>query len=151
MELSGLIIYGDKSILMDPSDYSPKRQQSIGGLIAHELAHMWFGDLVTCDWWSNTWLNEGFASYFQTFGLALVEPRWNVDQQFIVDSMQTVFPVDSVENSLPLNYDANTSDELHARFGSITYTKGASVIRMFSHILGNDKFIFGLRNYLKQK
>lgn len=65
--------------------------------------------------------------------------------------MHSVFSDDSVEGSLPLNYDANTSDELHARFGSITYTKGASVIRMFSHILGNDKFISGLRKYLKQK
>lgn len=81
----------------------------------------------------------------------MLEPDWNVDQQFIVDSIQTVFPADSVESALPLNYDANTSEELHAKFGSITYTKGASVIRMFSHILGNDKFILGLRNYLKQK
>lgn len=59
MENWGAIIYGDTSILMDPKSYMPKKQQSIGGLIAHELAHMWFGDLVTCNWWANTWLNEG--------------------------------------------------------------------------------------------
>lgn len=56
---TGLIIYGDKSLLLDPKSSSPKKQQSIAGLIAHEIAHMWYGDLVTCDWWSNTWLNEG--------------------------------------------------------------------------------------------
>lgn len=72
MENWGLIIYGDKRILLDRKSSTPQRQQSTAGLIAHELAHMWWGDLVTCDWWSNTWLNEGFATYFQTFGLALV-------------------------------------------------------------------------------
>lgn len=74
-----------------------------------------------------------------------------MDQQFTVDKVQSVFADDSLENSLPLSYDANTPIELKERFGSISYTKGASVIRMFSHILGHDTFIAGLRNYLKQK
>lgn len=69
---TGLIIYGADRLMVDPKSATPKTKRSTAGLIAHEVAHMWFGDLVTCDWWSNTWLNEGFATYFETFGLDLV-------------------------------------------------------------------------------
>lgn len=74
-----------------------------------------------------------------------------MDQQFTVDKLHSVFADDSLEDSLPLSYDANTPNELKERFGSISYTKGASVIRMFNHTLGHDIFIAGLKNYLKQK
>ena len=74
-----------------------------------------------------------------------------MDQQFTVDKLHSVFADDSLQNALPLEYDANTPIELKERFGSISYTKGASIIRMFNHTLGHDVFIAGLRNYLKQK
>lgn len=74
-----------------------------------------------------------------------------MDQQFTVDKLQSVFGVDSLENTLPLSHDANTPIEVKERFGDISYTKGASVIRMFNHTLGHDVFLAGIRNYLKQK
>lgn len=147
----GLITYREKSILLDSKSNNLRKQQDIAGLIAHEQSHMWFGDLVTVDWWSNTWLKEGFATYFQYFGTAMAERNWDLDQQFTVDKVHSVFDDDSLETSLPLSYDANTPIELKERFGSISYIKGASIIRMFNHTLGHGTFIAGLRNYLKQK
>lgn len=126
-------------------------QQRVAAVVAHEQAHMWFGDLVTCDWWSNAWLNEGFARFFQYFGTALVESNWGLDQQFVVEQLQTVFGADSLEDTRPLSDEVFTPDEIADRFGSISYNKGASVIRMLEHAVGHNRFISALRNYLKTK
>lgn len=126
-------------------------QQRVAAVIAHEQAHMWFGNLVTCDWWKYTWLNEGFARYFQSFGTAMVEPDWDLPLQFIVEQVHTAFRTDGLETSHPLTHDVNTPSEISDIFDSISYNKGASVIRMIEHMIGSEKFRDALRDYLKQK
>lgn len=126
-------------------------QQRVASVVAHEQAHMWFGDLVTCDWWQYTWLNEGFARYFQYFATALVQKDWDLELQFVPDQTHGALSTDSLEISRPLTRDVNTPEEIAAAFDTITYQKGSSIVRMAEHILGRNKFIIALRQYLKQK
>ncbi|XP_055325495.1 uncharacterized protein LOC129579438 [Sitodiplosis mosellana] len=149
MENWGLLTYRETALLYEPEVSTAMAQQRVAAVVAHEQTHMWFGDLVTCEWWSNTWLNEGFARFFQTFGTAMVETTWGLDQQFVVEQLQSVFGPDSLEDSQALTHEVNTPDEIDDRFGSISYNKGASVIRMVEHTIGHDTFISALRNYLK--
>lgn len=126
-------------------------QQRVAAVVAHEQAHMWFGDLVTCEWWKYTWLNEGFARYFQYFVTALVQTDWDLDLQFVPDQLHGALGIDSLEYSYPLTRDVNTPDEIQETLGTISYQKGASIVRMTEHLLGRDKFLFALQQYLKQK
>lgn len=126
-------------------------QQRVASVVAHEQAHMWFGDLVTCDWWQYTWLNEGFARYFQYFAMALVQKDWNLELQFVPDQTHAALSTDSLEFSKPLTREVNTPEEISGAFDTITYQKGGSIVRMAEHILGRNKFMIALRQYLKQK
>lgn len=112
---------------------------------------MWFGDLVTCDWWEYTWLNEGFARYYQYFATALVEPSWELPLQFVVDQLHLALSVDSLENTHPMSHTVNTPEEVKSVFDSISYNKGGSVIRMIEHAIGSEKFKSAIRDYLKAK
>lgn len=112
---------------------------------------MWFGDLVTCDWWEYTWLNEGFARFYQYFGTALVEDTWDLPLQFTVEQMHVIFHADSSETTHAMTNPVNTPAEIDAMFGSVSYNKGASVIRMIEHTIGSDKFKAAMRDYLRTK
>ncbi|XP_017020701.1 membrane alanyl aminopeptidase [Drosophila kikkawai] len=149
MENWGLLTYRERSLLVDESATTLASRQSIAAVVAHEQAHMWFGDLVTCQWWSYTWLNEGFARYFQYFGTAFVETEWDLDKQFVVDQVQSVMAMDSTNATNPLS-DENTYTPAHLSrmFNSISYNKGASFIRMIKHTMGEDKFQEALQSYL---
>lgn len=98
-----------------------------------------------------TWLNEGFARYFQFFLTALVQPDWDLDLQFVTDQLQQALSTDSIETAHPLTKEVNTPEEIDEIFSTITYQKGASVIRMAEHLMGREKFIAGLRQYIRQK
>ncbi|XP_030370710.1 membrane alanyl aminopeptidase [Scaptodrosophila lebanonensis] len=149
MENWGLLTYRERSLLVDESATTLASRQSIAAVVAHEQAHMWFGDLVTCQWWSYTWLNEGFARYFQYFGTAFVETEWDLDKQFVVDQIQSVMSMDSTNATNPLSdEDTNTPADLSRMFNSISYNKGASFIRMIEHTMGSDNFQKSLQKYL---
>ena len=148
---TGLLTYRETALLYDPNISTAMAQQKIAAVIAHEQAHMWFGDLVTCDWWKYTWLNEGFARFYQYFGTAMVEKDWDLGLQFIVDQLHIVFASDSYETTRPLSFDVNTPDEVQGVFDSISYNKGASVIRMIEHIIGTNNFKSAIKDYLKTK
>ncbi|XP_004523070.1 membrane alanyl aminopeptidase [Ceratitis capitata] len=151
MENWGLLTYRERALLYDQSSTTLSAKQSIAGVVAHEQTHMWFGDLVTCDWWSYTWLNEGFARYFQYFGTAMVETDMGLDQQFIVDQVQSVMNMDSTNSTNPMSDpDTNTPSDLSRMFNSISYNKGASVIRMVRHAIGEENFKNSLNAYLKK-
>ncbi|XP_037728262.1 membrane alanyl aminopeptidase-like [Drosophila subpulchrella] len=151
MENWGLLTYRERSLLVDESATTLASRQAIAAVVAHEQAHMWFGDLVTCQWWSYTWLNEGFARYFQYFGTAMVENEWELEKQFVVDQVQSVMAMDSTNATNPLS-DENTYTPAHLSrmFNSISYNKGASFIRMIKHTMGEEQFKLALQAYLKK-
>ncbi|XP_022221219.2 membrane alanyl aminopeptidase [Drosophila obscura] len=151
MENWGLLTYRERSLLVDESATTLASRQSIAAVVAHEQAHMWFGDLVTCQWWSYTWLNEGFARYFQYFGTAFVESEWELEKQFVVDQIQSVMAMDSTNATNPLS-DENTYTPAHLSrmFNSISYNKGATFIRMIEHLMGPESFQKSLQEYLKE-
>ncbi|XP_064552682.1 membrane alanyl aminopeptidase [Drosophila montana] len=149
MENWGLLTYRERSLLVDESATTLSSRQSIAAVVAHEQAHMWFGDLVTCKWWSYTWLNEGFARFFQYFGTAFVETEWELEKQFVVDQLQSVMAMDSTNATNPLS-DPNTYTPAHLSrmFNSISYNKGATFIRMIEHTMGTENFQKSLQEYL---
>lgn len=151
MENWGLLTYRETSLLYSEEDTTALAKQRIANVITHEQAHMWFGDLVTCEWWSYTWLNEGFARFFQFFGTAFVETTWALEQQFVVDQLHVALAYDSAENSRALSHDVNSPAEISSIFDSISYNKGASVLRMIEHAIGQEKFKLAVQKYLKDK
>lgn len=151
MENWGLLTYRERALLYDNGSTTLSAKQSIAGVISHEQAHMWFGDLVTCKWWSVTWLNEGFARYFQYFMTADVDPTFEMDKQFVVDQIQVVFTMDATNSTNPMtDPTAASPEDLSRMFNSISYNKGGSVIRMIRHAIGEDAFQKSLQNYLNE-
>ncbi|XP_036342052.1 membrane alanyl aminopeptidase-like [Rhagoletis pomonella] len=149
MENWGLLTYRERALLYDSNSTTLSAQQSIAAVVAHEQTHMWFGDLVTCDWWSYTWLNEGFARYFQYFGTHMVETHMSLDQQFLVDQLQVVMSMDSTNSTNPMSDEnTHTPSDLSRMFNSISYNKGASIIRMVKYAIGEENFRKSLQTYL---
>lgn len=151
MENWGLLTYRETNILYRSDDSTSLQQQRIAAVISHEIAHMWFGDLVTCEWWDVTWLNEGFARYFQYFGTALVESNWGLEYQFVVEQLQGVMQMDSLESTHPMTHNVFTPAQVSNIFDSISYNKGAVTLRMVEHILTTNTFKAALRQYIKER
>jgi len=151
MENWGLITYRETALLYDEKISSASNKQRVAVVIAHELAHQWFGNLVTMDWWSDLWLNEGFASYVEFIGTNHAEPSYEMFQQIVTDDVQDVMAVDALESSHPISVVVNHPDEINELFDRISYGKGASIIRMMANIIGEKTFKEGLTNYLKSR
>ncbi|KAJ8960563.1 hypothetical protein NQ318_013852 [Aromia moschata] len=150
MENWGLVTYREMYLLWDPLHSSNSFKQFIATIISHEFAHFWFGNLVTCNWWSETFLNEGFANYYQYHTTHDVLPEWELDKQYVVSNLQPVLITDALENALPLqNEGAATPTEVLAMFGTISYNKGGSIFRMVEHAMTPLLFRTGLRNYMR--
>lgn len=150
MENWGLITYREADLLIDPKKTSASSKQRVCIVIAHEVAHQWFGDLVTMQWWNGIWLNEGFASYMEVIGTDAVEPSFKMKEQFVIEKLQYVFGIDALESSRPINVEVNTPDEINGLFDAISYEKGASIIRMASAFLGAETFQKGLTRYFNE-
>ncbi|XP_071825548.1 aminopeptidase Ey-like isoform X2 [Apostichopus japonicus] len=150
MENWGLILYRESALLFKEGVTRAYRQQYVVVVIAHELAHQWFGNLVTMKWWDDLWLNEGFASYMEYVGTDNFRPEWNMMDQFIVDTTHEALARDALSESHPISVEIRDPDEIGARFDTITYSKGAAVIRMIHDYLGQDVFEKGLQIYLKR-
>ncbi|XP_030848825.1 aminopeptidase N-like [Strongylocentrotus purpuratus] len=148
MENWGLIIYRETALLYDSRVNSASNKQRVATVVSHELAHMWFGNLVTCLWWDDLWLNEGFASYVEGLGVEYAEPYWGMNEQFVDLHLQPVFDLDALGTSHPVQVAVNSPDEINEIFDSISYSKGASILRMLNDILGEDVFLSGLNAYL---
>ncbi|PNF37826.1 Aminopeptidase N [Cryptotermes secundus] len=148
MENWGLITYRETGLLYYDGISTESNKKSTALVIAHELAHMWFGNLVTLQWWDYTWLNEGFARLFQYLSTDTVETEWRLMEQFVVDQQHTVFANDALLSAQPLTSESNTPAEISAKFGTITYSKGGSVLRMLRHILTPETFQKGVQRYL---
>ncbi|KAL5020481.1 hypothetical protein ScPMuIL_003373, partial [Solemya velum] len=153
MENWGLITYRETAMLYDPGESSEGDRQRVAVVITHELAHqastVWFGDLVTPSWWDDIWLNEGFATYMEYFGTVQVEPDWKMFEQFVNREIHSSFDFDGLISSHPLFVPVADPAEINEVFDSISYAKGASVIRMAKFFMQDDTFQKGLTNYLR--
>ncbi|KAI4824305.1 hypothetical protein KUCAC02_012828 [Chaenocephalus aceratus] len=151
MENWGLITYRETALLYDESFSSNSNKERIATIIAHELAHMWFGNLVTLRWWNDLWLNEGFASYVEYLGADNAEPDWNITDLIVLNDVHRVFAVDALTSSHPLSSkeeDIQRPAQISELFDAISYSKGASVLRMLSDFLTEGVFTQGLTSYL---
>ncbi|XP_056137350.1 aminopeptidase N-like isoform X2 [Lampris incognitus] len=151
MENWGLVTYRESKLLYDPVTASNRNRETTATIIAHELAHMWFGNLVTLKWWNEVWLNEGFASYVSFLGADYAEPTWNVKDLIVLDDIHKVFAVDALASSHPLSSteeSITSPDQISEQFDTISYSKGAAVLRMLSDFLSEPVFVQGLSSYL---
>ncbi|XP_047594607.1 aminopeptidase N isoform X4 [Lutra lutra] len=151
MENWGLVTYRESALLYDPLSSSTGNKERVATVIAHELAHQWFGNLVTLEWWNDLWLNEGFASYVEYLGADYAEPTWNLKDLMVLNDVYRVMAIDALASSHPLSSPAgeiNTPAQISEMFDSISYSKGASVLRMLSSFLTEDLFKKGVASYL---
>lgn len=148
MENWGLVTYRETAILFDPDESSAATKQRVALVIAHELAHQWFGNLVTMKWWTDLWLNEGFASWIEYLALDYLFPEWKMWTQFVTADMVEALRLDALENSHPIEVPVSTPAQISETFDAISYSKGASVIRMLHAYLGEEAFRKGLQDYL---
>ncbi|XP_050391475.2 glutamyl aminopeptidase [Patella vulgata] len=150
MEHWGLITYRETNLLYDESSASSTNKQRVATVIAHEVAHQWFGNIVTMDWWDDLWLNEGFASFMEYFGVDTYETDWDMMGQFAILDPQPVMVLDAGLESHPIVVPVQKPSEINEVFDAISYNKGSSVIRMIESIMGKDKFFSGVAKYLKK-
>ncbi|NWV74747.1 AMPN Aminopeptidase, partial [Dasyornis broadbenti] len=151
MENWGLVTYRENSLLFDAEYSSIGNKERVVTVIAHELAHQWFGNLVTLRWWNDLWLNEGFASYVEYLGANSAEPSWNIKDLMVLNEVYEVMATDALASSHPLSFreeEINTPAQISEVFDSIAYSKGASVLRMLSEFLSDKIFREGLQSYL---
>ncbi|NWV65277.1 AMPN Aminopeptidase, partial [Malurus elegans] len=151
MENWGLVTYRENSLLFDPEYSSIGNKERVVTVIAHELAHQWFGNLVTLRWWNDLWLNEGFASYVEYLGAHWAESSWNIKDLMVLNELHAVMATDALASSHPLSFreeEINTPAQISEVFDSIAYSKGASVLRMLSEFLSENIFKQGLQSYL---
>ncbi|CAH1789477.1 unnamed protein product [Owenia fusiformis] len=150
MENWGLITYRETALLYDENGSSASNKQRVAVVVSHELAHQWFGNLVTPGWWDDLWLNEGFASYVEYLGVNHCHPDWKMPEQFVTEDLEDVFRPDGLATSHPIYVPVNHPDEINSIFDRISYGKGASVIRMMNRFLTEGTFRQGLTNYLNK-
>ncbi|KAK3701560.1 hypothetical protein LTR37_015414 [Vermiconidia calcicola] len=149
MENWGLITYRTTAVLFDEYASDQKYRNRVVYVVAHELAHQWFGNLVTMDWWNELWLNEGFATWVGWYAVDYLHKDWDVWGQFVTDSMQMAFQLDSLRTSHPIEVPVRNALEVDQIFDHISYLKGSSVIRMLASHLGVETFLKGVSDYLK--
>ena len=148
MENWGAITYREVALLIDPDDSSIMAKQRVASIISHEMAHMWFGDLVTMKWWNDLWLNESFASWMGDKAVNELFPEWEIWTEFVSSDTNRGLSLDGLANSHPIEQKVNNPSEIEELFDAISYSKGASIIRMLENYLGEDSFREGLREYL---
>ncbi|XP_045917883.1 glutamyl aminopeptidase isoform X2 [Micropterus dolomieu] len=149
MENWGLITYRETNLLYDENQSSSYNKQRVASVIAHELVHQWFGNIVTMDWWDDLWLNEGFASFFEYIGVEKAEPSWGMRDVMLISDVFPVMVDDALLSSHPIIVNVSTPAEITSVFDGISYSKGASLLRMLEDWMGKDMFRDGCRMYLK--
>lgn len=150
MENWGLVTYRVVDLLLDKENSTLDRIQRVAEVVQHELAHQWFGNLVTMDWWEGLWLNEGFATWMSWYSCNAFQPEWKVWEQYVTDTLQHALALDSLRSSHPIEVPVKRADEINQIFDAISYSKGASLLRMISKWLGEDVFVKGVSQYLNK-
>jgi puromycin-sensitive aminopeptidase len=148
MENPGAITYRTRLLAADDRNASIQTLKGIFSTAAHELTHMWWGDLVTMRWWTDLWLNESFASFVGEKATAALNPEWRYWRDFVADNT-SAFNLDALASTHPISVEAKSAEEASQRFDAISYTKGAAVLRMIEGYLGEETFREGVRIYLR--
>ncbi|MCJ1394766.1 Aminopeptidase 2 mitochondrial [Xylographa bjoerkii] len=150
MENWGLVTYRVVDLLFDEKTSGASMKERVAEVVQHELAHQWFGNLVTMDFWDGLWLNEGFATWMSWYSCNKFYPEWKVWESYVTDTLSMALSLDSLRSSHPIEVPVNRADEINEIFDAISYSKGSCVIRMMSKYLGEDVFMEGIRRYLKK-
>jgi puromycin-sensitive aminopeptidase len=148
MENLGAITFRETALLVDARAATHAELERIADVVAHENAHMWFGDLVTMSWWNGIWLNEAFATFMEMLAVDAWKPAWRRWTTFGV-SRAAAFAVDGLWTTRPIEYEVRAPKDADAMFDVLTYEKGASVLRMLEQFLGPEVFRAGVRDYLR--
>ena len=147
MENFGAITYRETALLLDPKTASVGAKREVALVIAHEMAHQWFGDLVTMQWWDNLWLNEGFATWMENKPVAAMHPEWNIDH-IVAAGVDSTLNLDAQPTTRSIRAKADTPDEINQMFDGIAYGKAGAVLLMVENYLGEEIFRQGIHNYL---
>ncbi|MFN8633381.1 MAG: M1 family metallopeptidase [Chloroflexota bacterium] len=148
MENLGAITYRETALLADTSIASHADLERVADVIAHEIAHMWFGDLVTMKWWNGIWLNEAFATFMEMLAVDAYKPEWQRWNTFST-SRSAAFQTDGLRSTRPIEFTVRRPEECESMFDILTYEKGAAVLRMLEQYLGGSEFQKGIALYLK--
>ncbi len=147
MENLGCITFRESLLLIDPDTSTQTEQQRVVDVVAHELAHMWFGDLVTMRWWNGIWLNEAFATFMEVAACDAFRPEWQ-RWTFFGTERSAAFAVDSLESTRPVEFEVRSPADSEGMFDVLTYQKGGALLRMLEQYLGAERFRDGVRLYL---
>ncbi|XP_020286525.1 glutamyl aminopeptidase-like isoform X2 [Pseudomyrmex gracilis] len=150
MENWGLVTFRETRLLHDSYNDPINHKHDVVNVVCHELAHMWFGNLVTMSWWNDLWLNEGFATYMSYKSANDFQPNEGHMNNFVVEIMHPVLSYDSTKSTHPIIYDVNNPDEITSFFDDISYKKGACVLRMIENFITSDVFYGAITNYLEK-
>lgn len=148
MENWGLVTYREAYMLLDPDNTTLNQKRLIATVITHELAHQWFGDLVTMKWWDDLWLNESFANMMEYVAVDALEPEWNVWEMFQTSEVPMALQRDATDGVQSVHVAVDDPAEIDTLFdGAIVYAKGARMLVMVRALLGDDAMRKGLKNY----
>ena len=136
--------------MFDEKTSGASMKQRVAEVVQHELAHQWFGNLVTMDFWDGLWLNEGFATWMSWYSCNTFYPEWKIWQSFVIDDLQSALALDSLRSSHPIEVPVKRADEVNQIFDAISYSKGSCVLRMISKYCGEKTFLEGIRKYIKK-
>ena len=148
MENWGAITYREIAILVDAENTSAGTKQIVASIVSHEMAHQWFGNLVTMAWWDALWLNESFASWMGDKAVDHLFPEWDTWTSFVSQDTTRALSLDGLKNSHPIHQEVTNPAEIGQLFDAISYSKGGSVLRMLEDFLGSESFQRGLHDYL---
>uniref|UniRef100_A0A4W6DVB5 Puromycin-sensitive aminopeptidase n=1 Tax=Lates calcarifer TaxID=8187 RepID=A0A4W6DVB5_LATCA len=148
MENWGLVTYRETALLIDPKNSCSSSRQWVALVVGHELAHQWFGNLVTMEWWTHLWLNEGFASWIEYLCVDHCFPEYDIWTQFVSADYTRALDLDALDSSHPIEVNVGHPSEVDEIFDAISYSKGASVIRMLHNYIGDEDFRKGMNAYL---
>jgi puromycin-sensitive aminopeptidase len=148
MENLGCVTFREALVLVDPDEVTQPELQRVTDVIAHELAHMWFGDLVTMKWWNGIWLNEAFATFMEMLATDAFKPEWDRWADFGL-SRTMAFDTDALNATRPIEFEVVSPDDAEGMFDVLTYEKGAAVVRMLEQYLGANPFREGIRHYIR--
>ncbi len=147
MENFGAITYRETDLLIDEKTASENDKKNVAQVVAHEMAHQWFGDMVTMQWWNNLWLNEGFATWMENKPVAAWKPEWKIPED-VAENLNSTLNLDAQKVTRTIRAEANTPDEINEMFDGITYGKAGAVLGMVENYLGEEPFRQGVHNYL---
>ncbi|KAI1506145.1 peptidase family M1 [Biscogniauxia marginata] len=150
MENWGLVTYRTTAVLFDEKTSDARYKNRVAYVVAHELAHQWFGNLVTMDWWDELWLNESFATWAGWFAVNEFHPDWQVWAQFVNEGMESAFKLDGMRASHPVHVPVKDALDVNQIFDHISYLKGCSTLRMLVNHLGEQTFLKGVGVYLRK-